>query len=184
MDVASIFPTVFEIFDLAGVVVAGILGGMVAREMRLDIVGFMALAVMSALGGGMIRDTLLQMGPPVALTNPSYLPCAFAGAIVAFFFAGERLGLHNTAGIEAVRQLGVTRVFVAGLSMGGALTLNLAARYPEIVKGIVPINAAARVMLERGIGLSRNAGWARFYYDMAARAGHPQAREALRRIGQ
>ena len=27
-------------------------------------------------------------------------------------FAGERLGLHNAAGIEAVRQLGVTRVFL------------------------------------------------------------------------
>ena len=27
-------------------------------------------------------------------------------------FAGERLGLHNTAGIEAVRQLGVKRVFL------------------------------------------------------------------------
>lgn len=37
-------------------------------------------------------------------------------------------------------------VFVAGLSMGGALTLNLAARYPEIVKGIVPINAAAGIL--------------------------------------
>lgn len=85
MDFASIFPTVFEVFDLAGVVVAGTLGGMVAREMRLDIVGFMALAVMSALGGGMIRDTLLQMGPPIALTNPFYLPGAFAGALIAFF---------------------------------------------------------------------------------------------------
>lgn len=29
-------------------------------------------------------------------------------------FAGERLGLHNTAGIEAVRQLGVSRVFLPG----------------------------------------------------------------------
>ena len=38
------------------------------------------------------------------------------------------------------------RVFVAGLSMGGALTLNLAARYPEIVRGIVPINAAAGIL--------------------------------------
>ena len=34
-------------------------------------------------------------------------------------FAGERLGLHNTAGIESVRQLGVSRVFLPG-----ELTLN------------------------------------------------------------
>ena len=34
-------------------------------------------------------------------------------------------------------------VFVIGLSMGGMLTLALAARYPDIVAGIVPINAIA-----------------------------------------
>ena len=34
-------------------------------------------------------------------------------------------------------------VFVTGLSMGGMLTLGLAARFPEVVRGIVPINAIA-----------------------------------------
>ncbi len=34
-------------------------------------------------------------------------------------------------------------VFVTGLSMGGMLTLSLAARFPDIVAGIVPINAIA-----------------------------------------
>tara|TARA_R110002049_G_scaffold54866_1_gene152316 strand:- start:303 stop:1058 length:756 start_codon:yes stop_codon:yes gene_type:complete len=34
-------------------------------------------------------------------------------------------------------------VFVTGLSMGGMLTLGLAAQFPEIIRGIVPINAIA-----------------------------------------
>lgn len=55
-----------------------------ARERHFDLVGFMALAVMAALGGGMIRDVLLQMGPPVALTNPYYLAGAVTGALIAF----------------------------------------------------------------------------------------------------
>ncbi len=38
------------------------------------------------------------------------------------------------------------QVYVAGLSMGGALTLNLAARYPDIVRAIIPINAAAGIL--------------------------------------
>ena len=84
MDFSDIFPTVFQVFDVGGVVVAGILGGTVARERHFDIVGFMALAVMAALGGGMIRDVLLQMGPPVALTNPYYLGGAFTSALIAF----------------------------------------------------------------------------------------------------
>lgn len=41
-----------------------------------------------------------------------FIPMTKAVAPEVPIFAGERLGLHNTAGIEAVRQLGVTRVFV------------------------------------------------------------------------
>jgi TPR repeat protein len=37
-------------------------------------------------------------------------------------------------------------------------------------------------MLEHGIGLNRNPRWARHFYEMAAQAGHPQARDASRRV--
>ena len=70
MDLSEVFQWVFLSVDVGGVVVAGVLGGMVARERRFDLVGFVALALMAALGGGMLRDVLLQSGPPVALTNP------------------------------------------------------------------------------------------------------------------
>ncbi|WP_300302677.1 alpha/beta fold hydrolase [Ferrovibrio sp.] len=42
----------------------------------------------------------------------------------------------------ALRELGggSRKVFITGLSMGGTLCLNLAARFPELVAGIVPIN--------------------------------------------
>ena len=70
--------------DLAGVFVNALLGGAVAREFRMDPVGFVALAILSGLGGGLIRDTLLQHGPPVALTDTLYVIIAVAGAAVAF----------------------------------------------------------------------------------------------------
>lgn len=35
-------------------------------------------------------------------------------------------------------------IFMAGLSMGGCLTLYMAARYPEVFRAIVPINACLR----------------------------------------
>jgi uncharacterized membrane protein YeiH len=76
---------IIRFVDLAGVLANAILGGIAARSARLDIVGFLILAIMSGLGGGMIRDTLLQHGTPVALTYPAYLICAFAGGAVAFF---------------------------------------------------------------------------------------------------
>ena len=71
--------------DLAGVLANAILGGMAARSARLDVVGFVILAIMSGLGGGMIRDTLLQNGTPVALTDPAYLVFAVVGGAFAFF---------------------------------------------------------------------------------------------------
>ena len=50
--------------DLAGAFANAVLGGVVARELKMDPVGFIALAIVSGLGGGIIRDTLLQHGPP------------------------------------------------------------------------------------------------------------------------
>lgn len=84
MELPDIFPTVLRLFDVCGVLVSGILGGMVAREKHFDIIGFIVLAVLSALGGGMVRDALLQQGPPIALTDPYYLGSALVGALIAF----------------------------------------------------------------------------------------------------
>jgi uncharacterized membrane protein YeiH len=79
----------FRALDLTGVFANALLGGVIARRERLDPIGFVALAVMSGLGGGLIRDTLLQHGTPVALTDPAYLLIAFAGAVVTFLVRVE-----------------------------------------------------------------------------------------------
>ena len=75
----------FTGIDLTVVLANAMLGGVVARAERLHPVGFITLAILSGLGGGIIRDTLLQHGTPVALTNPAYIPTALIGAAIAFF---------------------------------------------------------------------------------------------------
>lgn len=75
----------FDAVDLTGVLANGILGGAVARSLKLDAVGFIFLSIITALGGGLLRDTLLNVGQPVALTNSLYLPFALAGAAIAYF---------------------------------------------------------------------------------------------------
>ncbi|KRE43573.1 trimeric intracellular cation channel family protein [Knoellia sp. Soil729] len=74
----------FRVLDLTGVFANALLGGVIARRERLDPIGFATLAVLSGLGGGLIRDVLLQHGPPIALTDYAYLATAFAGAAVSF----------------------------------------------------------------------------------------------------
>lgn len=75
---------IVRVVDLVGVAVNGLLGGEIARRERLDPIGFAVLGILSALGGGLLRDTLLQQGTPVALTDSYYLYVAIAAAAVAF----------------------------------------------------------------------------------------------------
>jgi uncharacterized membrane protein YeiH len=74
----------FRAIDLTGVFANAMLGGIMARAERLDPVGFAILAIVSGLGGGLMRDTLLQHGTPVALTDYAYLLTALGGAVVVF----------------------------------------------------------------------------------------------------
>lgn len=83
-DVTLTLSTVVRVADLTGVLANAVLGGVIARTRDFDPVGFATLAIMSGLGGGMIRDTLLQSGAPVALTDGSYIAVALVGALVAF----------------------------------------------------------------------------------------------------
>lgn len=75
------------VLDLIGVFINALLGGSVARRRELDLFGYVVIGTVSGLGGGLIRDVLLQHGPPLALTNPLYIPIALAGAVVAFLLA-------------------------------------------------------------------------------------------------
>jgi uncharacterized membrane protein YeiH len=75
---------VLRAVDLLGVAANALLGGAVARRHNLDPIGFAVLAILSGLGGGLLRDVLLQKGPPVALTDYSYLVTALVAAGVAF----------------------------------------------------------------------------------------------------
>jgi uncharacterized membrane protein YeiH len=70
--------------DLLGVFANGLLGGAVARAQNMDLFGFAAIGLVSGLGGGIIRDVLLEHGTPAALVDPAYIPTALAGAAIAF----------------------------------------------------------------------------------------------------
>jgi uncharacterized membrane protein YeiH len=88
---AEAITATFRVIDLTGVFANAVLGGVMARAERLDPVGFGVLAILSGLGGGLLRDTLLQEGTPVALLDPSYILTALAGAALAFVLHVEGL---------------------------------------------------------------------------------------------
>jgi uncharacterized membrane protein YeiH len=122
---------VILVVDLAGVLANAILGGVAARTARLDIVGFVVLAIMSGLGGGIIRDTLLQQGMPVALSDPAYLMTAVLGGVIAYFvtfngrWSRRVLVLVDALAVGCWSSVGVQRALEAGLGWMPAILLGI-----------------------------------------------------------
>ena len=85
IPVPEALPDTFRAVDLCGVLLNGILGGLIARRKNYDLVGFVVLAMLTATAGGILRDVMIQAGPPFALTDPYYLYTACAGALIAWW---------------------------------------------------------------------------------------------------
>ena len=79
----------FAVMDLIGVFLNALMGGLVARRMRFDAVGFMVVSIISGMAGGMIRDALIGSTPASALQNPWYIGTALVGSLVAFALSIE-----------------------------------------------------------------------------------------------
>lgn len=88
--------------DLADVAANALLGGVKARQHHFDVIGFVTLATVCGLGGGIIRDTLLRRGTLIALADPSYLAVAIGGALVVYLVRIEgRLWEHGYHLVDA-----------------------------------------------------------------------------------
>lgn len=123
---------IFRILDLTGVLGNALIGGAIARQEKLDPVGFATLAILSGLGGGMIRDTLLQVGPPVALVDYSYLFVALLGAAFSYLFVVRRRfwGAWVWPVVDAVAlgcwaTTGAQKTLAAGLGWPAAIMLGV-----------------------------------------------------------
>ena len=72
---------IFEFLDLSGILVFAISGAAAARQRDLDLFGIVALAFVTACGGGIVRDLCLGSLPPVGLADWRYLALVLLGAL-------------------------------------------------------------------------------------------------------
>ena len=79
--------TLVALLDYASVLIFAITGALVASRAQLDLVGFAFIASLTALGGGTIRDLLLDRNPIFWIADPTYLIVAAGAALVIFFTA-------------------------------------------------------------------------------------------------
>jgi uncharacterized membrane protein YeiH len=145
--------SLFSIIDFLAVL-AGAMGGAAeaARDERkeYDIVGVVGLGLVSALGGGITRDVLLNRGVPLALLDVRYLLFAFAGILLALLLRAQvSRGVQNilllidAAALGLYAVAGSTRAFDAGLGMLpaillGAITAAGGGAWRDVLSGRTP----------------------------------------------
>lgn len=79
--------TALALLDYASVLIFALTGALVASRQQLDIVGFFFVACLTAVGGGTLRDVLLDRNPVFWIGQPTYIAIACAAALIVFFTA-------------------------------------------------------------------------------------------------
>lgn len=98
---------VFHICELVGTVAFAVAGAMVAIDKRVDLFGVLFLGMLTALGGGCLRDVLLGRFPPAMFSNYVYVTVSIVTALIVFIAArllAERYRL-NEAAIDQINNI-------------------------------------------------------------------------------
>lgn len=116
-------------FELVATFAGALAGALVGVKLRFDLIGVLTLAVVSGLGGGMLRDVLLNTDV-YAFANPQLLVAAvLAGVGVFFFFTlADRLQwsllLVDALSLGIFSAIGADKALVAGLAYIPAVLLG------------------------------------------------------------
>ena len=147
------------IFEIIGTIAFASSGAMVGLSKKMDIFGVMTLGLVTAVGGGVIRDLVLGNTPPATFRNPIYAVVALAVSAILFVPAVRRflfqkqkiydksmlfmdslgLGIFTVVGIETALLSGENSVFllifvgmITGIG-GGVIRDILAGNTPYIL---------------------------------------------------
>ena len=90
------------IFQMIGTVAFAVSGALTAMHKKMDLLGVIVLGVTTAVGGGIIRDILLGITPPLAFRDPLAVMVAIAVSVILFFPCVRRGLMHNQRLFDAV----------------------------------------------------------------------------------
>ncbi|MBE6940410.1 MAG: trimeric intracellular cation channel family protein [Ruminococcaceae bacterium] len=125
-------------FELVGTISFAISGAALGLRKHMDLLGVTMLGMITAVGGGMLRDVLLGQIPPRALVSPLHALVAILVSLIVFlphvrrFFAGEHpranmaLLLADSIGLGVFTVHGVRICMEAGHGSQPFLVLFLA----------------------------------------------------------
>ena len=109
--------------DIAAVAVFAFSGALEGTRKRMDLFGVLVVALVTALGGGTLRDLLLATAAPRPvfwIENPLYIYLALAGGLLGFgfsvsgHFAQRTLLVADAVGLSAACVIGAQKALIAG----------------------------------------------------------------------
>jgi uncharacterized membrane protein YeiH len=137
--------------DLTGTFAFALNGALTAiRVAKLDVVGVVTLGMVTALGGGILRDILIDSLPPATFSDWRYLAVAATGSLIAFGF-GRRLDrlagpilVLDAAGLSLFAVTGASKALDFGVGAAqavilGAVTAVGGGTLRDVMTGRVPV---------------------------------------------
>ena len=171
--------TLSQILDLIGVGVFAVSGALAAGRKSLDLMGGVVIAIAASIGGGTLRDLLLNRHPVFWIANPSYLivivVCALLTVAWTRWFRppnqslqyADALGLafFTISGAQIAETLNFAPIIVIVMGtitgvVGGVLRDILCAEIPMILRrgniyATAAIAGAAFYLAMNALGLPR-----------------------------
>ncbi len=174
------FPVIIYLLDLFGVAVFAISGALAAGRKSLDLLGVIVIAVVTAIGGGTLRDLLLDRHPIFWIADPTYLIVISITALLTLVYVrrrrppGNSLLIADALGLAIFTVIGTQIAEAAGLSpiivvlmgtmtgtAGGVVRDVLSAEVPLILRrdiyATAAIAGASLYLVAQAIGLGRPA---------------------------
>lgn len=100
----EIFSTVIEVI---GIIAFSVSGAMVAIRRKTDLFGVILLAILTAMGGGLLRDIIFSFSPPVIFGLKWYLLICVIVSVIVFLIARKysKTYLENETKIEHINDI-------------------------------------------------------------------------------
>lgn len=142
--------TILYILDLIGTAAFAASGAWVAVRRRMDLFGVLVLGLVTAVGGGTLRDLLVGDLPPFSLQNETYLYIAIAAALTVFasrnrFQTVERpLLVLDAIGLGTFVVIGTTKALdfqlgFLGAALMGVMTCTAGGVIRDVLANQVPL---------------------------------------------
>jgi uncharacterized membrane protein YeiH len=101
--------------DLVGVAVFAVSGVLAAGRKGLDLLGIVVIATVTAIGGGTLRDILLDRHPIFWIANPTYLWVILAATLVTLAYVRFWIASHRA--LLVADALGLAFFTIAGVQL-------------------------------------------------------------------